>query len=111
MNRADLSRRRFLPGLILFALTAIVAACSRPDIHPGFIADAHRLEPETFECCFTPEKFYPAPVIETAMMLANSLGPAVSRGAYGSYEDTAYPGKLTEKAAAHAAIVADLKPL
>ncbi|RME15116.1 MAG: hypothetical protein D6801_07965 [Alphaproteobacteria bacterium] len=93
------------------ALAGLLAACSHTDIGPTFTEDVHRLDPATFECCFDPEKFYPAPAIELALGLANSLGPAVSRGAYGQYEDTAYPGKLTGKTEAHAAIVADLKPL
>jgi len=108
MFRANLPT---LPALALIALALVVAGCSQPDFGPSFPQDAKLLEAESFECCFEPEKFYPAPVAKLATALGNQFGVKVSEAAYGDFEESSYPGKLTGKVDAEAAILARLRPL
>lgn len=95
----------------LLALATLVVGCSQPDFGPSFPQDAKALEAESFECCFDPEKFYPAPVAKLVTTLGNQFGVKVSELAYSDFEESSYPGKLTGKAEAEAAILARLRPL
>lgn len=98
---------RFAPILTLIAL----ASCSQVQVGPDFATQARGMDPATFECCFEPEKFYPAPVAKLALALGDELGPSASALFYGEYEESAYPGLLTGKTEAHAAILSVLDPL
>ncbi|SMH48976.1 hypothetical protein [Maritimibacter sp. HL-12] len=106
--------RKLIPSirtLAALAGAAVLGACSQPDFGPSFPEDAKALDAATFECCFEPEKFYPAPVARLAMTLGNDLGPTVSALAYSDYEEEAYPGRLTGKPEALDAILSHLRPL
>ncbi len=98
-------------ALAVLALAVIVSACSQPDFGPTFPEDAKALRADSFECCFEPEKFYPAPVAKLATALGNQFGVKASELAYGDFEESSYPGKLTGKADAEAAILSRLRPL
>lgn len=97
--------------LAALAFAALLSACSQPDFGPSFPEDAGALDAETFECCFEPEKYYPTPVARLVMAVGNDLGPTASALAYSDFEETAYPGRLTGKPAAYAAILSHLRPL
>jgi len=96
--------------LAALVFAALLSACSQPDFGPTFPEDAKALDAETFECCFEPEKFYPTPVAKLAMLLGNDLGPSFSAVAYSEFEETAYPGRLTGKPEAVAAVLPHLQP-
>jgi len=107
-------RHLFLTGarrLLALAMLPILAACSQPDIRPGFVENAKALDPQTFECCFDPEKFYPEPVARLALAIGNDVGPMASQAAYGDYEAGEFPGRLTGKADAQAGLLSRLRPL
>lgn len=104
-------RLRARAVVAVLALGALLAACSHTDIGPGFTEDARAMDPAAFECCFEPEKFYPALPIRLALALGPALGPRFSAKAYGGYEDEEYPGRLTGKAEAHAALISRARPL
>ncbi|HHC29325.1 MAG TPA: hypothetical protein ENK80_02000 [Rhodobacterales bacterium] len=94
-------------GLAVLALSA----CSYAQVDQSFPEEAKRLDAATFECCADPEKFYPAPFVRVALSIGNKVGPTLSQAAYGSYEDSEYPGLLTAKPDAAAAILRVLQPL
>lgn len=98
-----------LAGAVASALA--VSACSYAQVDQTFPTEARGMDPATFECCFDSEKFYPAPLVRLALEVGNELGPSASELFYGDYEDSEYPGTLTGKADAHAAILAPLRPL
>lgn len=87
-----------------------LSACSYAKVGADFPQAAKGMDPASFECCFEPEKFYPAPLVRAALEVGNNLGPNVSQLVYGDYEDSEYPGLLTGKTDAHAAILAPLQP-
>jgi hypothetical protein len=95
---------------LLFA-TATLAACSFARVDADFPTEAQGMDPATFECCFDPEKFYPSGLAELALSLGNALGPTASQLAYGEYEESEYPGRLTGKTEAHAEILRRVRPL
>jgi len=104
---ASASMRR----LWALAAFAMLGACSYPDFGPTFTEDAKTLQAETFECCFDPEKFYPAPLVEIAFKIGSKSGPSTANTFYGDYYETGFPGTLTGKTEAAAAIVSHLRPL
>ena len=107
MRRNDSRAGRAIAPLFVAAL----AGCSHPQVGPDFPTRARSLDPATFECCFEPEKFYPPGLTDLALQVANTVGPTASSIIYKDYEDSVYPGKLTGKADAHAALVSQLEPL
>ncbi len=102
-----LNRQAVLAAPLLIAL----AACSHTTVGPDFIDRARALDPATFQCCHEPEKFYPPGIGQLALNLGDQFGPAFSELAYGAYDKAEYPGKLTGKPEAHAAILRHLQPL
>jgi len=87
-----------------------LSACSYAQVGPDFTEEVKRLDAATFTCCDDPEKFYPAPLVRLALELGNKIGPSASEAAYSSYEETEYPGLLTGKADAEAAVMSKLRP-
>lgn len=104
-------RFRARVAAVVLAVGSLLAACSHTDIGPGFVEDAKAMDPATFECCFEPEKFYPALPVKLALAVGPALGPQLSAKAYGGYEDEEYPGRLTGKTEAHAALIDRARPL
>ncbi len=89
----------------------LLSACSYPDLSPSFPEDAKSLRAETFDCCFEPEKFYPAPLIRAIIPLATALGPTVAGSVYGDFYETEFPGTLTGKPEPVEAVVSRMQPL
>lgn len=100
-----------VPIALFLVFGLVLSACSYARVSADFPQEAKRMKPDTFECCFDPEKFYPAPLMYIGLGLANTFGPTLSEALYGNYEETTYPGLLAGKGDAHAAILAKLKPL
>lgn len=99
-------------GALIIALSglALATGCSYAHVDKTFPQDVKRLDAASFSCCSEPEKFYPPGLTEIALALGNTLGPKFSEAAYGDYEAEGYPGKLTGKADAEAAILQRLQP-
>ncbi len=95
----------------LFVAVAFVASCSNPDVGPDFAEKARDLEAETFDCCFDPEKFYPAPLISVAIVLAEEVAPLVAGPVYEAYGGEKREGLLSGNTEAHELILSHLKPL
>jgi len=98
-------------GLWALAALVMLGACSYPDLGPTFAEDAKSLRAETFECCFDPEKYYPAPLVEIAFSIGSKTGPSSANAIYGDYYEVGFPGTLTGKSDAAEAIVSHLRPL
>jgi hypothetical protein len=101
---------RVFRAVAALAMLVALTACSFPQIGPDFATEAKGLKAENFTCCFEPEKFYPAPFARLALALGNQLGPQAADAAYGEYEATEFPGRLTGKSEAHERIRALLQP-
>ncbi|MEZ5720301.1 MAG: YiiX/YebB-like N1pC/P60 family cysteine hydrolase [Paracoccaceae bacterium] len=99
--------KRFIFLLALLALSA----CAHTEVTRGFTDEIARVAPAGFTCCSEPEKFYPEPVIKTAKALADRIGPQVTEQMYGGYREEGFPGKLSGKTAAGAALMEQLQPL
>lgn len=97
-------------GGVFFALL-VATGCSYAHVDSDFAIRAKGMDPASFTCCADPEKFYPDPFVRLALGVGNVVGPTFADAAYGRYEETEFPGSLTGKPEAQAAILHYLQPL
>lgn len=105
-----MSARQSARSRFVLAGTLALAGCSYAQVTPDFPEAAKGLTAEGFECCWDPEKYYPAPLARLALAVGTAIGPSASELAYGDYEDTEYPGLLTGKPEAQEAVMRELRP-